>query len=342
MLKQIERIVALHDVSEPEVMLEVEILEVSRDKLLALGITWPGGIGLTPLASDATVGLTLQDLRATNAATQLVTLPSGSTWPVINAKATDSDVKTLANPKIRVVNREKAKVMIGDRLPVVTTTTSAASNFAAQSVTYLDVGLKLDVEPVIYRGDEISIKVGLEVSSVTGSVDLTGGGKAYSLGTRNASTVLRLRNGENQVLAGLISDEERNSANKVPGLGDLPLLGLLFGSKEDKNNRKEIILSITPKLVRRVVRPDDQLLEFRSGTEGNSRERPAASEVTTASATPATPAAPAAPTPPAPPAPSASPAASVNPASAASMSAPTAQSAVPTVTPSTPAGENAK
>ena len=270
-LRVIEKLVALHDVAEPEVMLEVEILEVSRTKLSELGVRWPDSLSLTPLASNAAVGLTLQDLRDLNSTTIGASLGGIK----LNLKNENTGVNILANPKIRVTNREKAKVLIGDRVPVVTVTTSPTGGYS-ESVSYLDVGLKLDVEPIIYRGNDIVIKIALEVSNLVDTKVTKSGGVAYTLGTRNANTTLRLRDGENQILAGLINDEDRKSANKLPGLGDLPAVGRLFGSGVDDGKKSEIMLSITPRLIRNVYRPDAGVLEFGSGTEGNLRERPPA------------------------------------------------------------------
>jgi len=113
----------------------------------------------------------------------------------------------------------------------------------------------------------VGIKVGLEVSSIVREIKSTAGTLTYQLGTRNASTSLRLRDGETQVLAGLISDEDRKTANQIPGLGDLPILGRLFGSHSDTTTKTEIVLLITPRIVRNVARPDLRMEEFASGTE---------------------------------------------------------------------------
>jgi len=165
-----------------------------------------------------------------------------------------------------VRNREKAKIHIGDRLPVFTSTSTANVGISS-SVAYLDVGLKLEVEPNIYLDDEVAIKIGLEVSSIAREVPGPGNSLAYQVGTRSAATVLRLRNGETQVLAGLISDEERSSANRVPGLGEIPLLGRLFASQRDNNSKTEIVLLITPRIVRNVARPPADSLTVPAGSE---------------------------------------------------------------------------
>jgi general secretion pathway protein D len=182
-----------------------------------------------------------------------------------------------------VRNREKARVHIGEKLPSVTTTVSpGAAGFASESVSYIDVGLTLNVEPTIYLNNEVAIKVILEVSNLLGQIATKSGTIGYQIGTRQASTMLQLKDGENQVLAGLISNEDRSNGNKVPGVGDLPVLGRLFGSTKDDNQKTEIVLSITPHLIRNIQRPEASSSEFSTGTESNFRRRPeAAVRVTT-------------------------------------------------------------
>jgi general secretion pathway protein D len=153
---------------------------------------------------------------------------------------------------------------------VITTTAATGGGFVSESVSYLDVGLMLEVEPAVYLENEVGIKVGLEVSNIVKEV--TGSGTSsntltYQIGTRAANTVLRLRDGETQVLAGLISDEDRKSASKVPGLGDFPVLGRLFSSHNDTKNKTEIVLLITPHVVRNITRPAADKTEFYSGSE---------------------------------------------------------------------------
>lgn len=263
-----EKLVALDDIGEPEVMLEVEILEVKRTRLLNLGIQWPNQLTLSPLAPGVT-GLTLSDLKLLRSDTTGATMGN----VVFNAQKDDSDVNILANPRIRVKNREKAKIMIGDRVPVITST-STSTGFVSESINYVDVGLKLEVEPHIFLDDEVSIKVGLEVSSLVREITTKSGSLSYQIGTRNVNTVLRLKDGENQVLAGLINNEDRRTANKIPGLGDIPLLNRLFGSQKDDRQKTEIVLSITPRLIRNVRRPDIQAAEFTTGTESSLGGRP--------------------------------------------------------------------
>jgi general secretion pathway protein D len=263
-----EKLIAMHDLGEPEVMLELEVLEVRRSRLLELGIQWPDQLTLTPLPSVGDT-VTLRDLRNLNSGQ----IGANLTNMIINLKKQDGDVNLLANPRVRAKNREKARILIGDRVPVITST-AGATGFVSQNVQYLDVGLKVEIEPDIQLDGEVGIKVALEVSSVTREIVTTTGLLTYEVGTRTAATALRLRDGETQILAGLISDADRRTANRVPGLGDMPVIGRLFSSQRDDQQKTEIILSITPRLVRGLVRPDFSTSEFWSGSEVTLRTRP--------------------------------------------------------------------
>jgi general secretion pathway protein D len=120
----------------------------------------------------------------------------------------------------------------------------------------------------------VGIKVGLEVSNIVREIKSTTGTLTYQLGSRNANTSLRLRDGETQILAGLIADEDRQGANKLPGLGDLPLIGRLFSNQRDELNKTEIVLLITPRIVRNVERPELAQGEFFAGTEAAASDQP--------------------------------------------------------------------
>ncbi|RPI45033.1 MAG: general secretion pathway protein GspD [Betaproteobacteria bacterium] len=263
-----EKLIALHDLPEPEVMLEVEILEVTRTRLLQLGVQWPSQMTLTPLSTTGGTQLTVDDLRNLNSSSIGVQVGPA----IINLNKQDGDLNLLANPRIRTKNREKARILVGERVPNITTT-ATATGFVSESVTYVDVGLKLEVEPTVSMNDEIAIKVGLEVSNIVQQIQTRSGSLAYQIGTRNATTVLRLKEGENQVLAGLINDIDRNTGNKIPALGDIPILGRLFGAERDEGLKTEIVLSITPRIVRNASRPSLGESEFHAGTETRLGDR---------------------------------------------------------------------
>lgn len=274
-----EKLIGMQDLSEPEVMLEVEVLEVKRSRLTELGVKLPNQLTLTPLVDGATA--TLNELRRLNSDNIGLGLPTAT----LNLRREIGDVKILANPRIRARNREKAKVMIGDKIPVVSITTTS-NGVSSESVQYLDVGIKLDVEPNIYLQDEVAIKVGLEVSSLVREIRTPAGSLAYQIGSRAASTVLRLKNGETQVLAGLINDEERRTASRLPGVGDIPVLGRLFSSQKDESEQTEIVLSITPRLVRNINKPEAIDREFWSGTEASLRSKKLATALADGAAEP--------------------------------------------------------
>ena len=259
-IRYAEKLIASQDLAEPEVMLEVEVLEVSRSRLQELGLRFPDRVNFGPLGANGAPGPSQFEL-ASSALRATVTNPA----LILNLKLQDGQTNVLANPRIRVRNREKARIHIGEKVPVITTTSTANVGVSA-SVSYLETGLKLDVEPNVYLEDEIAIKVGLEVSNIIETLDLFNT-RAYRLGTRNASTTLRLRDGETQILAGLIQDEDRRSTSKVPGIGELPLVGRLFSSSNDTASKNEIVLLITPRVVRNIARPEARYAEIASGTE---------------------------------------------------------------------------
>ena len=273
-----EQLVATQDLGEPEVMLEVEVLEVASSLMREFGIRYPERISYGVLGTGietSTTTNTATTITSTQATPPPFTTWSPSTWTtfvanpvfILNLRQLDGTVNLLANPRIRVKNRDKAKIHIGEKVPVITTT-STANVGVSSSVSYLDTGLKLDVEPNVYLEDEVAIKMQLEVSNILEQLNVSGT-IAYKLGTRNTATTLRLRDGETQVLAGLISDEDRRAANKIPYLGDLPITGRLFSNTTDQRNKTEIIMLLTPRVVRNLARPETVAAQFSSGTDAN-------------------------------------------------------------------------
>jgi general secretion pathway protein D len=264
-IRMIERLIAAQDLALPEVMLEVELLEVGHSDLTQLGIIWPASaaIGVTGAAG---IPGQITGTEARNFTGDLVRLTFTDPLVALSLRQLVGRTNVLANPRIRVRNRERARIHIGDKVPVVTTT-AGATGFVAETVNYLDVGLKLEVEPSVHLEGDVGIRVALEVSNITSQVTSAAGTVAFQVGTRNAATVLRLRDGETQVLAGLISDEDRRAVTQVPGLARLPLLGRLFQHDNDTLNKTEVVLLITPRVVRNVERPGVDIEQFLSGSE---------------------------------------------------------------------------
>jgi general secretion pathway protein D len=264
-VRMVEKLVASQDLGEPEVMLEVEVLEVGHTQLANLGIQWPSSVSLGVIGAAGVAGQ-ISGREAQNFSGNNARLTFSDPLLAINLRKQAGRTNILANPRIRVKNREKARIHIGDKVPVVTTT-AGATGFVSEAINYLDVGLKLEVEPQVFLEDDVGIKVGLEVSNIAQQIRSASGTVAYQVGTRNATTTLRLKDGETQVLAGLINSEDRRSADKVPGLAGLPVVGRLFTNKDDTVNKTEIVLLITPRVIRNIERPAARLSEFNSGTE---------------------------------------------------------------------------
>jgi len=263
-----EKLIRNQDLAEPEVILEMEVMEINRTRAVELGMSWPDTFTwLVPGAN----GITLDDLPFDRRIPKDRVGINATT--TLRMKQDNGVANLLSNPRIRVKNREQARILVGDRVPIITATVTpgAVNPVTTETISYLDVGLKLDVQPAVLLDDDVSIKVMLEVSTLGDSVTTNGGSVAYRVGTRTVATSLRIRDGETQVLMGLIRDEERGSAGGVPGFMSLPLVGRLFSVPKNEKQKTEIVLSITPRIVRNVRRPQSHEMEFWSGTEASMK-----------------------------------------------------------------------
>lgn len=270
-IKLAEKVIEANDRRIAEVMLDVEILEVDRNKLLKYGYSLSKTFTITSSLSGSTTDSTqttmnLNTLKSIGTGNLFFALPSASIS--IDLMKQDTDAQTLANPKIRVINNKPAKLHIGDRVPIKISTITEATGQTRNIYEYKDVGVKFSAEPNIHLGNNITIKVGLEISSLGNNVG-TATDPQYVIGSRNTETMLNLKDGEAVIIGGLIKDEERNTVDKIPLLGDIPILGKLF-SKTDKGTIKtDILMTITPRIIRNLEIPDKELQAFWSGTEEN-------------------------------------------------------------------------
>ncbi|RXZ43208.1 general secretion pathway protein GspD [Crenobacter cavernae] len=266
LLAAADKLVQALDLPQSEVTLDVEVLEVNRSTLREIGVGYPGAVGFSPLAGGGrlTVG-SLKDLDGNGIGVDL-----GVPALKLNLLHQSADTRTLANPKIRVKNREKATIKIGDKVPVVTTTN--ANGVVSETVQYQEVGLTLKVEPSITLDNEISVKVALEVSDITEKQETKTGLIVYKLGSRSADTILSARNNETQVLAGLIKKSEMAGRTGLPFLSQVPILDSLFGSRRVDTVENEIILLITPRIDRKLELPPSALSSFIAGPEARTGE----------------------------------------------------------------------
>ncbi|XAW96431.1 secretin N-terminal domain-containing protein [Pseudomonas abietaniphila] len=265
-IRMAEKLFFSQDQSNPEVVLEVEVMEVARQRILDLGLQWPNTFGV--INSDGTAVSVLNQLKGINSS-RISISPS----PQLKINAQDNDVNTLASPTIRVSNREQARIHIGQRVPIISATSvpSTQGPVITESITYLDVGLKLEVTPIVHLDNEVAIKIALEVSNATPLEPTRQGTIPVQVDTRNAQTTLRLHDGETQILAGLVRNDNSSTGNKIPGLGDIPGIGRLFGSNKDTVGKSELVLSITPRIVRNLPYQAPSDMEFDSGTETSMR-----------------------------------------------------------------------
>jgi general secretion pathway protein D len=266
-----EKMISDQDIADPEVMLEVEVLEITRARLRDLGLQYPATLAFSAIPPNSATSMTLNDLNHITKDSISATTPTIT----LNAMLEDRDTNILSSPRLRVKNHEKAKIMIGERVPIITNSvtpvTGGTGSVITGTVSYQDVGLKFDVEPDIHIDNEVTIKLGLEVSSLGNAVTTSSGSSVYIVSTRNTSTSLRLHDGETQILAGLITDSDTSTVDKVPLLGQIPLLGHLFANDNGNKTKTEIILSITPHIVGNKKTPDAREMEYWSGTDAELR-----------------------------------------------------------------------
>ncbi len=267
------RIITANDRSPAEVLLNVEILEVSRIKEQQLGLevdpaSLTLGIGKEALEiGDPASFSSYASLHALGNISNkeiLLSLPTATLYFLKQ----DGDTTVLAKPQIRVKNNEKATIHIGERIPLRSNRRlDSGTGDVTYDFQYQDIGVKLDVEPTINRHDEISMKLTLEISSIGPNVG-TADDPQYSIKTRKVKTVLTTSDGEAVILGGLISDEERQTVRKLPFIGDIPILGRLFSNYETNDSQTDILMSITPIIIRK---QDSIGIDFTRIWSGNER-----------------------------------------------------------------------
>ena len=289
-LELAEKIILANDRQEAEVLFDLEVLEVNRTKSQTYGLNYPkqAGAGLVaagfagPLAAEA-VHMTYRQLTDLGPSNYLFKLP---TTVLLDFFKQQSDAKTLASPKVRVMNNKKAEINIGDKQPILLSTTNVLPGQAATgavpttstvtSIEFRDTGVKLTVEPSIRLGNELSLKMKVEVVRVGDPVLLQASPKIeqFKFGNRSAETTLNMRDGETIVLGGLLQEEDRRTRVTVPWIGDLPLIGKLLSSFKTDRVTTEVILTITPRIAQPALPPGSSNHAFWSGTEFNYATSP--------------------------------------------------------------------
>jgi general secretion pathway protein D len=289
------------DKAKPEVVIQVQVLEARIDKMRNLGIL-PGqtaSISVVPPGTTTTTNngtntngtngtstsntqniLTLQDLTHLTGANYSVTLPSFTA----NALMNDSTTKIIQNPEVRSVDGQPAKLRIGDRVPVATGSFQAGVGVGSTAGTgfvnplvntqfqYIDVGVNVDITPRVHPNHEVSLKVSVEVSSVTGQSNI-GGIQQPIISQRKLDHEIRLKEGEASILGGLVAKTDTKSLNGWPGVGKIPLLRYLFSEDSRNYEDDEILIILTPRIVRMPDWSRANLRALYSGSETNVQVR---------------------------------------------------------------------
>jgi general secretion pathway protein D len=306
------RLIAAIDKARPEVIIDVELLEVDRARLREFGIqiASPGSPGISGTADVNRDGLTLQDLSNLTRADVFVTGVPGIYYRLLKS---DNNTRILANPQLRTSEGTAAQAKFGEEVPVPVTVfapiaTGGLNQQPITSFNYRPIGVNIDITPRTHHDDEVSLTLKIELSSISG----TGTGATAGLPTfasRQITSTIRLKDGQTNMLAGLIRDEERTVLEGVPGLSDLPLVGRLFARNRKESTQTDIILTLTPHIVRTLDVTEADLRPFRLGRSGGGAavtpvERPGIQQpprdpggVVPGASTPQAPAAPAFPQP---------------------------------------------
>ncbi len=276
-----EQVILANDRQDSEVVFEVEVLEVTHAQNQELGVNFAKQLGFgafppgTEIFNTLPQTWTYKELTSINQDSYLFSLPSSI---LLNFFKQESDAKLLANPQIRVLNNQKASINIGDKQPILLSTTNVLPGQAATgavpttstvtSIEFKDTGIKLTVEPTVHLTNSITLRLQIEITRLGDRVILQTDPliSQFRFGTRTADTALNMRDGETVVLAGLISEDDRQTREGVAGVDEIPGLGDLLSNTEKEKVKTEIMLVITPHIVRNVNLPKLAKRTMWSGT----------------------------------------------------------------------------
>jgi general secretion pathway protein D len=263
-VKVAERIISANDKARGEVVVDVELLQINTSKMRELGVELSQYSVTQSLDQDP--ALRISDLEFLNQQNWEITLPGF----IYNFVKTSSEAQLLASPQIRISDGEQANLTIGDRVPIPVTTFNSAQTVGGNivpitSFQYQDVGIRLELEPRIHHNNEITLAIQVEVSSLAG---FNSEGQP-TISTRNIQSTIRLEDGETNFLAGLIRSDETSADVGVPGLSDIPIIGRFFSKKTTDKRRTDLVLTLTPHIIRRPDITAEDLKPLWVGTEGN-------------------------------------------------------------------------
>ena len=268
-----QKIVDDLDKAHPEVIVDIAIMQVSRDRSRTLGINPPtsatitlqnninnsttttaatgSGNSATVTSGSTSNGINLNSLANLNATDFQVTIPSANLSALMN----NSDTKLIQNPQIRAVDGQKASLKIGDKVPVATGSFQPGiggvgiNPLVNTQFQYLDVGVNIDITPRIHANGDVTLKISMDVSAVTGQSNI-GGISQPIIGQRKIEHEIRLKDGEANLLGGIMEDQQTKSLAGIPGLAQIPILHYLFGQTTQDHSQNEIVFAIVPHVIR--------------------------------------------------------------------------------------------
>ncbi|HEX5757810.1 MAG TPA: secretin N-terminal domain-containing protein [Thermoanaerobaculia bacterium] len=280
-VKVAERIIESNDKSKAEVVVDVELLQINTSKLRDLGISLSNYRVTQSLdLGGENVPLRVSDLEFLNQSNWVLAIPNF----IYSFIKQNGDAQLLAKPQLRITEGEKASLVIGDRVPIPLTTFNTSNTVGGNivpitSFQYQDVGIRINIEPRVHHNREVTLKIQVEVSNLGEFVEGSGGQRQPIIGTRTFESVIRLQDGETNFLAGLIRQDETRTDSGLPGLSEIPVLGRLFSNRVDRNARTDVILTLTPHIIRNAEITEDDLLPIWVGTEANISFRGASPRV---------------------------------------------------------------
>jgi len=267
-----EKLIAEADKAKAEVIIDVAVMEVDRTRINNLGTTLPTSTTITPVPAGgaATGGTPVVSFGSINGNHYVIPLPS-ATFTLLMS---DSHTKVLQRPQVRALDNEKATLKIGDRIPIATGSftpgigAGGISPLVNTQFQYLDVGVNIDITPHVHSSRDVTLKMTLEISSVTGTSNI-GGIAQPTIGQRRIEHETRLQDGELNLLAGILEDTETKSLSGYPWLTRIPILKYLFGQENKEHDEHEVVFAITPHIVRAEEITDDDLRVIDVGTSNS-------------------------------------------------------------------------
>lgn len=269
------------DKPKPEVLIDVVVMEVSRDRIRTLGSTLPTTVSAA-ISPTGSTGLTLDSFRSLTAGDISVSI-SGASY---TALASDSNTKVIQRPEVRVMDSEKASLRIGDRIPIATGSfQSGLTQGVNTQFQYIDVGVNIDITPYVHSSNEVTLKMSLEVSSVTGEQSIDGVTEP-TIGQRRIEHQARLVDGEVNLIGGIFEDTESKSLSGYPGILNIPILKYFFGQENKQRQQSEIVFAIIPHVIRssEVTDQNERMIDL--GSENSVTYRRAETKDTPATPAP--------------------------------------------------------